>query len=199
VRQIIKVDRALMSELWHQFNQATGEEGCSDPADLIKPCGKIIGLLRKIEHRLANTRCASLLQFVRPVSPWAAQPSVVHELVSDAALEKDVEFADLGGVYCGYYWYLALEGPLTIPLGEMLATGVEAITFSFLVSSALNVRLGTDALASWCALQKQHAKSRNLRVCLRLRGTTATHTRGLRFVRPSGHVRRAKRWNLRSV
>eukprot|EP00966_Prymnesium_polylepis_P253021 5848334-Prymnesium_polylepis.1 len=59
VRQIIKVDRSLMSELWHQFNLASGEKGCADPADVIMPCGKVIGLLRKIEHRLANTRCAS--------------------------------------------------------------------------------------------------------------------------------------------
>ena len=177
VRQIIKVDRSLMSELWHQFNLVTGEQGCSDPADVIAPCGKVVGLLRKIEHRLANTRCASLLQFVQPISPWTAQPSVVHELASDAALEKDVDFADLGGVYYGYYWYLALKGNLTIPLAEMLASGIEAITFGFLVDSALNVRLGTDALASWCALRKQHAKSRNLRVCLATLKKMAAYTK----------------------
>ena len=44
--------------------------------------------------------------------------------------------------------------------------GIEAITFARLLDKAERIVLGTDALASWWALTKKHAKAPSLRVCL---------------------------------
>ena len=72
----------------------------------------------------------------------------------------------MGGVYYGFYWYLALQAPLSVPVAELMAIGIEVIQFGRLAQRAPRMGIESDALASVRALVKGLSDSHAMQTVL---------------------------------
>lgn len=109
---------------------------------------------------LARVGGASVLAAIQPARLRAPSEPV---FVSSADAATDGEHPGMGGFLHGQWWHIAVDERartlLHITALELLATGINAITFSDQLSHHRHVRLLSDALATPYVLTRHRARS----------------------------------------
>ena len=154
VRGVAGIRKRTLNVLWATLNSGADSTSTeAEPCELIEPQGTAIAALAHIEASLLASPCVSLLTFVKPDDVYSHESSLdEYRFQSDAAVEPDVDYVEMGGVYYGFYWYLALQAPLSVPVAELMAIGIEVILFGRLAQRAPRIGIESDALASVRAL-----------------------------------------------
>ena len=143
VRGVAGIKKRTLNVLWATLNSSAegttadaqadanahaDAKADTEPCELIKPQGAAIAALAHIESSLLASPCVSLLTFVKPDDVYSHESSLdEYRFQSDAAVEPDVDYVKMGGVYYGFYWYLALQAPLSVPVAELMAIGIEVL------------------------------------------------------------------------
>ena len=160
LRAVSCVSRNHMYGLYEPHKQEAREQ--LGPSMQVVPNGLMKGQLSRWLHVLARSGGASVLAAVAPAS---ARAPGVPVYVSSADAATDGEHPGMGGFLHGQWWHVPVDerarGLLHITALELLATGINAITFSEQLRGHPRVLLLSDALATPYVLTRR-ARSNHL-------------------------------------